>query len=115
MESITTPRAMGAAIARLRHAKGLTQAQVAQQAGVSRQLVNRLEMGTAEGIMFDKLLAILAALDCTLFVGHDSEDAVSQQETSPVRHHVSQPVTNIELPSSYFLDDSLFAPTRKDA
>lgn len=115
MEQITTPRMIGAAIAQARHASGLTQAQLAERAGVSRQLVNRLEMGTAGGIMFDKLLSVLSALGCSLFLGSNSEGEGHAQEPKPLPHVGHSPSPYADFTPAYKLDDSLFYAPEKDS
>ena len=66
MARITLPRQVRLVTATARRERGLTQSEVAQLAGVSRQLVNRLETGSATGIALDKLLSILGAVGCAL-------------------------------------------------
>lgn len=68
MSRITLPRQVGIVVATARRVRGLTQAELAQGAGVSRQLVNRLETGMASGISLNKLMSILDAAGCTLDV-----------------------------------------------
>ena len=59
---IDIPRQAGQAVAQARLDCAMTQGQLAEAAGVSRQLVNRLEAGNAAGISLAHLMAILAAL-----------------------------------------------------
>ncbi len=47
---------------------GLTQAQLAKQAGVSRHLVSNVENGTASGISLAKVLPILEVLGLELLI-----------------------------------------------
>lgn len=107
MERISTARTLGAAISRARHAKGLTQAQLSEMAGVSRQLVNRLEMGTAGGISFDKLRAILSALECDLFIDMSDVAFVAHDEVPAPSGQSSHPQPTLDLPANYYLDTTL--------
>ncbi len=59
---ITTPYALAAQVGRDREAAGLTQAEVAARAGVSRKYVARLEKLGAPHEEISRLLAVLAAL-----------------------------------------------------
>ncbi|MFZ4758343.1 MAG: helix-turn-helix transcriptional regulator [Burkholderiaceae bacterium] len=52
----------------LRAAKGLTQAELAELAGLTRSTVNRLENGTLNDLGTKKLLALLELLGATLTV-----------------------------------------------
>ena len=45
MTEITIPRQVGQVVRAARKARGMSQAQLALEARISRQLVNRLEMG----------------------------------------------------------------------
>ena len=58
---ITLPRQLGIAVRQAREDAGMTQAQLAERAGVSVRLVVALELGDAAGIRADKLLPILTA------------------------------------------------------
>lgn len=110
MERIKTSRAMGSVIAQARMAKGLTQDQLARDAGISRQLVNRLEMGTASGIALSKLLSILERLDCALLV--DSDGQPLEREPSPSESRIQADISDDQDPMGlgyfYPLDESLF-------
>ncbi len=59
---INTPYDLAAQVGRLREASGLTQAEVAARAGVSRKYVARLEKLGAPHEEISRLLAVLAAL-----------------------------------------------------
>lgn len=108
MARITLPRQVGIVVAKSRSARGLTQAQVAEKAGVSRQLVNRLEMGFANGIALSKLMAILEAVGCALDVypldGPDEFDIASQH----AKPHAPQ--QDFDPYEEYPFDESLFDP-----
>lgn len=115
MVSISTPREMGATITRARHEKNLTQSQVATKAGVSRQLVNRLEMGTAQGIALEKLLSILHVLNCSLFVEYGEEDQhpLPRRELHP--QAADQTPQPLDQTLSYHLDESLLLPPQRES
>lgn len=120
LELIDTPRALGAAVASARKARELTQGQLAKDIGISRQLVNRLEMGTAPGISFATVLAILERLDYALFVrGTDEPDSGMQRiPESVVRSSPSDEAPDsgaLPYPASlYTLDASLFQTPRRE-
>lgn len=59
---------LGSKIRKARRVRGLTQAQVAEAAGVSRATVNRLESGTYPDLGVRKVQAILDQLGLTLVV-----------------------------------------------
>lgn len=66
--SIAIPRQVGLYVRRAREAQGLTRRQLAHAAGVSERLLASLELGDAQGIRLDKLMAVLAALKLSLMV-----------------------------------------------
>lgn len=81
MSVITIPRQVAYPVRQRRRQLGLTQAQLAEKAGVSRQLVLSLEAGRATGIALDKLMGVLDALGLTLSVdGGRPEDAPHPSE-----------------------------------
>lgn len=105
MTRITIPRQVGIVAAAARRAQGLTQQQVADTAGVSRQLVNRLETGSATGIALGKLLSILSATGCALDVYPLNEaDATSfEPSATPTPDFMS-----IDPLEDYPFDESLY-------
>lgn len=62
---------MGTALTGLRRARGLTQAEAAKQAGVSRQWLVAAEGGKTEGLELGRLMAVLDSLGATLLVRDD--------------------------------------------
>jgi len=62
MDAVALARWMGREVRSRRTALGLTQAQLAREAGVSERLVRSLEQGEAAGIGLDRLSAVLSAL-----------------------------------------------------
>ena len=68
MQKVDTPRKVGMAVSHARKARGITQGELAQACGASRQLINRLEMGAATGIGLKKLLKVLSYLGLDLYV-----------------------------------------------
>ena len=116
---IKIQRQVGQMVTLARRSKNLTQGDVAKAAHVSRQLVNRLEMGGATGISLSKLMAILAAVDCSLWIEPDdagmpgagavvpeADDLVSEQP-------LEQESLVWEVIHRYQLDTTLFE-TPKD-
>ena len=67
MQLARTPRQMAAILRRARRQAGLTQAQLAQQAGLRTATVSALEQGAA-GPRLDTLLAVMAVLKLDLAV-----------------------------------------------
>ena len=106
MARITIPRQVGLIVAAARKERGLTQSQLAKDAKVSRQLVNRLETGVASGIALDKLLAILGAAGCALDVSPlEGSESIAWQESSQ-----EAAVARVDLADwrGYQLDETLF-------
>ena len=56
------PEELGAAVAARRKDRQLTQAELAHQSGITRELVSRFECGRVAEFGARKLLAVLAAL-----------------------------------------------------
>lgn len=73
MQVITLARQVGYPIRDQRKALGLTQAELARRVGVSRQLIVKLELGTATGIALDTLLKVLDVLGLEVAVGTHEE------------------------------------------
>jgi len=59
---------LGAAVAERRKARGLTQAEVALRAGITKDLLSRLERGALPEMGARKLLGVLAVLGAELAV-----------------------------------------------
>jgi len=67
---------LGTAVRALRLHRGLTQAELAVAAGVSRQWVVNVEAGRTSGIEVRRPMHLLDTLHASLFVHVDSEDDV---------------------------------------
>ncbi len=81
MPVIAIPRQVAYPVRLRRRELGLTQAQLAEKAGVSRQLVVSLEAGRATGIALDKLMGVLDVLGLALSVDDGrSDDAASMSD-----------------------------------
>lgn len=111
MPAILVHRQVGQVVSRARKALGLTQEQLARKAHVSRQLVNRLEMGDAANISLSKLMEVLAALGCTLRIDLEGDAEPSQLSNHPERDATSP--TPVEMPP-YDLDATLFEPKPRE-
>ncbi len=73
---------IGYAIKDRRAELGLTQAQLAEAAGVSKRCLWSLELGRNPGVQLDKLTAVLRALDLDLVISTtDAAEATAHQET----------------------------------
>ncbi|MDO4538171.1 MAG: helix-turn-helix domain-containing protein [Coriobacteriales bacterium] len=110
MPRINIPRQVGIVAAKSRRDRGLTQLQVAEAAGVSRQLVNRLETGSAAGIALDKLLRILGASGCALDVY-----PLEGEDLTAFSRPVESAATPFDPLEEYPFDESLFAPNEEVA
>ncbi|PFG44550.1 helix-turn-helix protein [Isoptericola jiangsuensis] len=66
---------LGTAVRRLRHDRGLTQAELARAAGVSRQWLVGLEAGRTPGLEISLLLRVLDQLDGSLMIRDDHDSA----------------------------------------
>ena len=62
---------LGAAIKTLRLERGMTQAQLAESADVSRRWVSEVEAGIRTGVELARVLRVLGALDASLMVRDD--------------------------------------------
>lgn len=69
MTSIETLRQLGGIVRQARRDAGLTQAKLAQSAGLSRYTVIRLETGNLADINYKTLVTILSVLELQLAVG----------------------------------------------
>ena len=65
---MTTLQELGQAVAQLRKERGLTQAVVANQAGITKDLLSRFERGALAEMGSRKLLAVLTVLGAELAV-----------------------------------------------
>ncbi|WP_369374895.1 helix-turn-helix transcriptional regulator [Promicromonospora sp. Populi] len=66
---------LGTAVRRLRLDRGLSQAELAEAADVSRQWIINLEQGRTEGLEVGRLMRVLDELDASLAVRDDREDS----------------------------------------
>lgn len=64
--AVRTALELGAALRARRRAQNLTQAQVAQAAGVSRAFVSELERGARAGAELSRVLAVVRALELSI-------------------------------------------------
>lgn len=62
---------LGRAVRRLRLGRGLSQSELADRAGVSRQWVIGLEQGQTEGLEVGRLMRVLDELDASLTIRDD--------------------------------------------
>lgn len=70
---------IGYAIKDRRAELGVTQAQLAEAAGVSKRCLWSLELGQNPGVQLDKLTAVLGALGLGLAVGNPSDEPQAEQ------------------------------------
>ncbi|MDO4797069.1 MAG: helix-turn-helix domain-containing protein [Coriobacteriales bacterium] len=108
MATITIPRQVGQVVCAARKARGMTQAELAHDAGISRQLVNRLEMGDANNISLGRVLDVLSALGCTMSIDWDG-DADEQRPVERAEHTAPSSLA-WEYAGQWRLDESLFSP-----
>jgi transcriptional regulator with XRE-family HTH domain len=64
---------LGTAVRSLRLDRGLSQADLAKAAGVSRQWIVNLERGNTEGLEVGRLMRVLDQLDASLTIRDDRE------------------------------------------
>lgn len=64
-------RRLSTTVKALRLARGLTQQDLARNAGVSRQWLNGLENGGTHGLEVGRLMKVLDALDASLMIRDD--------------------------------------------
>ena len=64
---------LGNAVAGLRRARGLTQSELAEAAGVSRQWLSGLENGRIEGLEVGRLMRLLDTLNASLLIRDDGD------------------------------------------
>lgn len=62
---------LGASIKTLRQERGMTQAQLAAAADVSRRWVGEVEAGSRDGVELARVLRVLDVLDASLMVRDD--------------------------------------------
>ncbi len=80
-----TVRGLGAALRDAREDAGLTQAQLADQAGVSRRWLSTVELGSRQGIEVGGVLKVLTALGLELMIRPVSVPAQEGAETGHLR------------------------------
>lgn len=77
MTAFTNTRSLpklGSTVRGLRLRRGLTQAELAERAGVSRQWIVSLEQGRTRGMEIGLVLRVLDSLDASLYVRDDLEE-----------------------------------------
>lgn len=67
-----SPMLLASAIRRLRHDRGMTQTQLAERAGVSRQWLSLVETGQRAGLEYSLVVQLLDALDASLQIRDDA-------------------------------------------
>lgn len=73
---VRTGEDLGRAVAEIRHGQGLTQAQLATQAGLSRTWLAKLEAGRSATVL-DHLLRLLRRLGATITITFEKPDAAA--------------------------------------
>ena len=88
----------GARLRRLREARGWTQTDLAQRAGLNQQMVNRLERGVSQQLLVQTLEALADAFGVTLdclwgrtIEGDDTPPLVGTNERGRQSHRSSVP------------------------
>lgn len=85
---LRTPRDLGAAVRDERRARGLTQAELARTAGVSREWLIGVEQGKRPRAELEKILVVLAALELPLSID-DASPGPRPNSPSPAEGHGS--------------------------
>lgn len=65
---------LGTAVAGMRKSRGMTQAELARAAGVSRQWLNGLENGRVPGLEVGRLMRLLDTLDASLMIRDEGRE-----------------------------------------
>lgn len=71
-----SPMLLAAAIRRLRHDRGVTQEQLAERAGVSRQWLSLVERGQRSGVEYSLVVQLLDVLDASLQIRDETRSAL---------------------------------------
>lgn len=95
LRRISTPHNLGAAVRDARTAAQLTQAELAERAGVSREWLIGLERGTRPRAELTKILGVLSALDQPIMLGH--EQKLEAPESEPEPPHSGNAMTTAEI------------------
>lgn len=100
---------------------GITQAELAKLAGVSRQLVMGLESGKATGIGLDKLLHILEVLNLSMSIQPVGDATVDAERFRPFKQDdpsyakaFDDLMRNNTMAETLFPPGSVFADPKKD-
>jgi len=97
---------LGQAIRRLRVRRKLTQAQLAERAGVSRQWIVTVEKGVTPGPAISHIMRVLDALDATLTVRDDAGEPLSVIPAGRVIGQVERTRNNV---TQFTYDDDAMA------
>ncbi|MDN6399347.1 MAG: helix-turn-helix domain-containing protein [Brachybacterium sp.] len=95
LRRISTPHDLGAAVRDARTAAELTQAQLAERAGVSREWLIGLERGVRPRAELTKILEVLSALDQPIMLGHEQEPGASDTEAEQSRDKAAMTTAEI--------------------
>lgn len=60
-------------LAEMRKSKNLTQAQVAEQSGLSKSTISNIESGEEKGVTLTSIIKYARAIDCSLFIKSKGE------------------------------------------
>lgn len=74
-----SPQQIGRAIQRARHARGITQTELAQLAGLRQEMISKIETGQG-GIRLATVCDVLAALDLELTIATRSKSSPADIE-----------------------------------
>lgn len=95
LRRIATPHDLGAAVRDARTAAQLTQVELAERAGVSREWLIGLERGARPRAELTKILDVLAALDQPLMLGREEAAEAPEKDEEPARD--GEPMTTAEV------------------
>ena len=95
LRRIATPHDLGAAVRDARTAAQLTQVELAERAGVSREWLIGLERGARPRAELTKILVVLAALDQPLMLGREEAAEAPEKDEEPARD--GEPMTTAEV------------------
>ena len=98
---------LGTAVRSLRLHRGMTQAQLATAARVSRQWVVNVEAGRTKGIEVGRLMRVLDVLHGSLHIHVDSPDDISATLVEPV----TAGLESADEPERFVVDPATGFPT----
>lgn len=73
LDVIIDSRLLRLELAEMRKSKNLTQAQVAEQSGLSKSTISNIESGEEKGVTLTSIMKYARAIECSLFIKSKGE------------------------------------------